>query len=74
LVIAEVDETIPALRKATVTAIDDRAEGQGNVQFSNFSLLENWQSHLVEMYLTAYFEDPTNVNNANCYKYTVTLK
>jgi hypothetical protein len=39
LVIAEVDEAIPALKRKTVTAIDDRRPGQGaGIQFSNFSL------------------------------------
>ena len=46
LVIAEVDETIPALKKSTVTVIDDKQPGQTDaIQFSNFSLLEDRESH-----------------------------
>jgi len=75
LVIAEVDETIPALKRRTVTAIDDRQPHQGaDLQLSNFSLLENRETHDLELYLTAYGEDPAHVYNADVYKYTVTLK
>ena len=43
--------------------------------FPNFSLIsEDRESHALELYLTAYFEDPTNVNNANCYKYTLGIE
>jgi hypothetical protein len=75
LIIAEVDETIPALRRSTVTAIDDRQPGQsGAFQLSNFSLLEDRETHELELYLTAYGEDPSHIYNADCYKYTLTLR
>jgi hypothetical protein len=75
LVIAEVDEKIPALKRSTVTAIDDRRPGQGaNLQFSNFSLLENRETHDLEMLLTIYSEDPSDWRNADCYKYTLRLR
>ena len=75
LIIAEVDETAAALKKQTVTVIDDRRPGQpADIQFSNFSLLENRETHALELYLTAYGEDPKDWRTANCYKYVVTLK
>ncbi|MBI3853392.1 MAG: exo-alpha-sialidase [Verrucomicrobia bacterium] len=74
LVIAEVDEKIPALKRATVTAIDDRQPGQGDaIQFSNFSLLEDRESHKLECYLTLYGENATNIFSADNYKYTLTF-
>jgi hypothetical protein len=75
LIIAEVDENKAALKRSTVTAIDDRKPGQSNrLQFSNFSLLENRETHQLEMLLTIYSEDPSDWRNADCYKYTLTLK
>ena len=75
LIIAEVDEKTAALKRSTVTAIDDRKPGQSNrLQFSNFSLLENRETHELEMLLTIYSEDPSDWRNADCYKYTLTLK
>jgi hypothetical protein len=53
LVIAEVDEMIPALRKGTITAIDDRGpEDPAHLSLSNFSLLENRETHDFEVYMT----------------------
>jgi WD40 repeat protein len=76
LVIAEVDETRAALRKATVTAIDDRQAGQGDIQFSNFSVYEDRQTHNVVLYLTTYGQepDPKDWATADCYRYVLTLK
>jgi hypothetical protein len=75
LVIAEVDETIPALKRATVTAIDDRQPGvPEGLQLSNFSLLENREIHDLELWLTRYGEDPSNVFTADNYKYTIQLR
>ncbi|MBM3235430.1 exo-alpha-sialidase [Candidatus Poribacteria bacterium] len=74
LVIAEVDEEIPALKKSTVTVIDDQQPGQSAaIQFSNFSLLENRETHELELYLTTYGQDEKNVFSADNYKYTLTL-
>jgi hypothetical protein len=74
LVIAEVDEAIPALKRRTVTVIDNRSPPQSEyVEFSNFSLLEDRESHRLELYLTAYGENLDHINSANCYKYTVEL-
>lgn len=77
LVIGEIDETKAALKKATITAIDDRRPGQGAaIQFSNFSLLENRETHCLELHLTTYGQedDPKNWASADNYKYTVRLK
>jgi len=75
LVIAEVDESRAALRRNTVTAIDDRKNGQGDIQFSNFSLLENRHSHHLELLLTTYGQEhaPDDWATADCYRYTLSL-
>jgi hypothetical protein len=75
LVIAEIDESKAAIRKRSVTAIDDRRPGQGDVQFSNFSLLEDRQTHDLELHLTTYGQepDPADWATADNYKYTLTL-
>ena len=79
LVIAEVDERIPALRKNTVTAIDDRHPDQPAwLQFSNFSLLEDRETHRLELQLTTFGQehrvgDPRNVYTADNWKYALTL-
>ena len=77
LIIAEVDEAEAALKESTVTTIDDRgpAQGQG-IQFSSFSLLEDRQTHAIELYLTTYGQeaDPDDGYTADNYKYTLQLK
>ena len=77
LVIAEVDETgaTPALKKSTVTMIDGPPPGQDESEaLSNFSLLENRESHVLELYLTLYGEFASNTYDADCYRYLVTLQ
>ncbi len=75
LVIAEVDEKTPALKKNTVTRIDDRREDEGSrLQLSNFSLLENRQTHELELYLTRLGEDPKDFWGADAYKYTLRIR
>ena len=75
LVIAEVEESLPALRKSTVTAIDDRRPEQTDqVQFSNFSLLEDRETGDLELYLTTYGQVPESVWTADCFKYTLRLR
>ena len=72
LVIAEVDEDKAAIKRSTVTLIDDRTPDQGEyVEFSNFWWIENRETHNIEITLTAYGEDPAQVNNANCYRYVL---
>lgn len=73
LVIAEVDETIPALKRKTATIIDDRQpEDDKRLQLSNFSLLENRETHELEIYLTRIGET-SNFWEADCYKYTLSF-
>jgi hypothetical protein len=75
LVIAEVDESIPALKRSTVTVIDDRQPGEGEgLQLSNFSLLENRETGALEIFLTRFGADPKDFWGANAYKYTLSLK
>ena len=74
LVIAEVDEQSAALKKATVTRVDDRQPDQGPaLQLSNFSFFENRESHEFEVYLTKYGEDANDWRNAGVYKYRLGL-
>ncbi len=74
LYIAEVDENIPALKKSTLTVIDDRSpEDTARVQFSNFSLLENRETLDLEIYLSRFGEKPDHTFSANAYKYTLTF-
>ena len=75
LVIAEVDEEKVALKKDTVTVIDDRKPDQPTaLQLSNFSLLEDRISHDLELYLTLYGEWPDSPYTADCYRYTVDVR
>jgi hypothetical protein len=77
LVIAEVDEVKAALKKGTVTVIDDHQPGQGqDIQFSNFSLLEDRETHGLELYLTTYGQEPEPADwaTADGYKYLLKLK
>lgn len=51
--IGEVDEDRAAIKRETVTIIDDRQPGEGpEVQLSNFSLIENRETHEFGLYLT----------------------
>jgi len=75
LIIAEVEEKIPALQRDTVTVIDDRQPGQSDqIQFSNFSLLENRETHELELLITLYGERPgEHWATADCYKYWLSV-
>ena len=76
LVIAEIDETKAALRRATVTAIDDRQLGQGDIQFSNFPVIEDRVTHDLILHMTTYGQepDPKNWLNADNFRYTLMLR
>ncbi len=75
LVIAEVDEEIPAIRRDTVTLIDDRRKADSSeLQLSNFSLLENRENQHLEIYLTRLGENPADFWGADAYKYTLRLR
>lgn len=76
LVIAEVDEVTGCLRRETVTVLADRRPYHGpDIQFSNFSLLEDRQSHDYELHLTTYGQEPDRADwaTADSWKYTVRL-
>lgn len=74
LVIAEVDETIPAIRKSSVTVIDDRAEGESEmIQLSNFSILEDRETHAIELYMNRLGADPKDFWTGDAYKYTIVM-
>jgi len=75
LVIAEVEEDIPALKKGTVTVVDDRGPEDGpNVQMSNFSLLEDRETRDLEVYLTRIGEDPDDFWGADVYRYALAFE
>jgi hypothetical protein len=75
LYIAEVDEAKPALKKATLTIIDDRGPGDTEgLQLTNFSLLENRETGVLEIFLSRLGEKPDSVFTANAYKYTIALR
>lgn len=70
LVIAEIDEEQGALKRNTVTAIDDRQPGQPTIQLSNFSVFEDRETQQIEMYLAGYGQNP---GGADCLRYALTL-
>ncbi len=75
LVIAEVDEATGTLRRSTVTLIDDRQPDEGvKMHLSNFSLLEDRETHNLEIYLTRLGANPKDFWGSDAYRYTVTLK
>lgn len=75
LIIAEVDEATLGIRKNTVTEIDTRQPGEGErLQLSNFWLIEDSETHDLEIYLTRLNEDPDDTFTANAYRYTLSFK
>jgi hypothetical protein len=75
LIIAEVEETMPAVKKDTVTVIDDRADGESDmIQLSNFSVLEDRDTHAIELYMNRLGADPKEFWTGDSYKYTLTLQ
>jgi BNR repeat-like domain len=74
LYIGEIDEEKVALKKNTLTVIDDRQPSDSaQLQLSNFSLLENRETKDLELFLTRYGERADSIYSANAYKYTLTL-
>lgn len=72
LVIAEVDETLPALKRDTVMVIDDKGpEDSPKLQLSNFSVLEDQDTGTIELYLTRLGADPDDFWGSDAYKYTL---
>jgi hypothetical protein len=72
LYIVEINEEDPSFIKDTLTVIDDRDPNRDTelVQLSNFALLENRETHDVEIYLTRLGENK-NIWSASAYKYTL---
>jgi hypothetical protein len=71
---AEVDEAIPAIRKASLIVIDDwdPEHDTESVQFSNFSVFEDRENGKIELYLTRYGERE-DWRMADAYRYTIEL-
>lgn len=71
LVMAEVDESIPALRKDSVALIDDYdpTTQRDTVQFSNFHLLDNRETGDLELYM-AHFGQSGTVRETGAFDYT----
>ena len=78
LVIAEVDESIPAIRRNTIFVIDRCApEENAKVQHSNFRFYQDRASGEVLLFLTRYGENGFENEawmNANYYRYRVALR
>jgi hypothetical protein len=69
LIIAEVDETFPALKRDTVTRIDHRREEDSpRLQLSNFSCFEDRETKAIEIYLTRLGADADDFWGADAYK------
>ena len=74
LVIAEVDETIPALKKDSVTLIDTQRQVESpKIQFSNFSLLENRETHEIEVFVSPLGANPNSLYEAPVRRYLLKL-
>lgn len=73
--IVEIDEENPSFKKHTVTVIDDRDPNRDSefLQLSNFSLLEDRETHNMEVYLTRLGENGggDDIWTANAYKYSL---
>jgi hypothetical protein len=77
LIMAEIDESAAAIRRETVTMIDDRDPNTHslNFQLSNFSLFENRETRNFELFLTTYGQEKGHADwaSADCYHYTLTF-
>ena len=74
LVIAAVDESGPGLVKDSVTVIDTKGEHEqvaAEFQLSNFYILENEMTKVIELYLTRFGESPEHWLKANVYRYEI---
>lgn len=75
LQMVEIDEDGPSFKKDTVTVIDDRDPNRDSehLQLSNFSLLEDRETHDMEVYLIRLGENGggPDIWTADAYKYTL---
>ncbi len=78
LIIAEIDESAAAIKKESVTVIDDRNPNTHsfNFQLSNFSLFENRETRKFELFLTTYGQKKGHADwaSADCYHYILTFQ
>ena len=75
LLIAEIDEEKPAIKRSTVTVIDDCRPGDSDsVQLSNFALIENRQTHDLEVYMSRLGANPKDFWGSDSFQYTLKLK
>jgi hypothetical protein len=81
LIIAEINEEIPAIIKDSVFVIDYKQESDSDdLQLSNFSVFENRETHDIELYLTRYgslcsiAEDPIKYYESDSYRYILHLE
>ncbi len=77
LQVAEIDENKIALKKSTLTVIDDRYPplDSATLQLSNFNLLENRETNVVELYLSRIGErgGGKKIWDADTYRYLITF-
>ncbi|MCP4639098.1 MAG: exo-alpha-sialidase [bacterium] len=74
LIIAEVDESSALLKYDTVTIIDKKSPSDSDaLQLSNFYILEDRETHRVEVYVSRLGEDPDDFWGANAYRYVLTF-
>ncbi len=71
--IAEVNEH-GILKRETLTTIDDREEGDApELQLSNFSIVQDRETGLLELYLVKLGQRKHSAWHADCYRYFITL-
>lgn len=75
LYLAEVEESIPALRKDALTVIDywDPESDPGEASLSNFTVFEHPEDGHLELYMNRPYQKPAGVWTADAYKYTIRL-
>lgn len=75
LVIVEIDEETICFKKNTLTVIDDRdpEHDSASLQLSNFSIIENRETNVIEIYLTRLGEKGggEDIWSAGAYKYSL---
>jgi hypothetical protein len=75
LIVAEVDESKVALKQESVTVIDDKGpDDSPKLQLSNFCLLEDRETHRVELYLTRLGANPEDFWGSDAYRYTLSFR
>ncbi len=75
LYLAEVDEATPALKRDTLTVIDDydRDCNSPAIQFSNFAIIEDRETGRFELYMTRCGERHSYWLDADAYRYIIEL-